>query len=463
MKRLGLWLLGHWPEFLVFALGVVFRVSMHFSFDPLLGYDANQHWEVARWIADHGSIPPVTAIYCGYHPPLYYALVAALLKLGFTANGAQWMSIWFGIIKLGLVWLGLEWYLKQRAARLAGLGLAAILPVVIHMDGMITNEVASGVLSIAAMVLVPKAFEAQGRRRWVLATVIGVLIALQLLAKISALMCIAAIGIAVVLEAVLAVGVPWRARVMRALPFSMVVLVPLLLTGWYFGRNIREFGKPFLNSFDVRPEQLAEMAKLESKSYLDRRSLGFVAGWGTEIYDWPYYSSAIGDRARYFTLITAMTFVDYWNFHYSGLGHDWTSPSGVNGRQMTQDVMISSQRSMIGGTMIALAALVGWIVAAAVVWRRRDLRFVALLVLPVLTLLSGLHFGIKYPFDGEGVIKSSYLQFGMMTLYGTFGVSFAWTLERRRTWPLFVLLTVSLWLVLAYSLYCRLRIQLLPL
>jgi len=457
------WLRSHAVELALFAFGVVLRVSMHFSFDPTTGYDAYQHLDVARLIAERGTIPTPLDTYCGYHPPLYYALLALLTKLGAGPPGFQWLSIAAGIVKLAVIWLGLEWYVKPRAGRIAGLALAVVLPVAVHMDGMLSNEVTSGLFAAVAVVLVPKAFESSGARRWLLTTLLGIVISLQLMSKISALMVVAAIGTGAALELLFAKATPFRARLAKAVPWAMVLLVPLALTGWYFARNVRAYHKPFLSSFDVRPEQIAAMATIEQKPYFQRRPLGFYVGWEPKIFGHPYNDVSLGADARFWSVITAMTFVDYYNFHFSGFGRGVFAQSTVNGRAMTEDIMMASRFSMAGGTALAAAILAAWFACLIIVLRRRQFGFVPLLVLPVLTLVSGAHFAIKYPMDYEGVIKSSYLQFGMVPFFGLFGLAFAWTLERRYRWPLFVILTTGLWFVATYTVYCRLRIPLLPL
>lgn len=463
MRRAFGWLRAHLPELLIVAVGVAVRLSLHFTYPPMGGYDAGLHWEVIAWMAKNGGLPPLSAAYCAYHPPLYYALSALLVTLGGSELAAQWLSIVFGVLKLGLIWLAVEWYLKPRAARLAALALAAILPAAVHMDGMITNEPPNVFFAVAAMLFAPKAFEAEGRRRWVLTTVIGVLLSLQLMSKISALMCIAAIGIAVLADFFTARDTPWRARIMRALPWSMVLVVPLVLTGWYFGRNVRDHGKPFIASYDVRPELVAVMTNLNATTpYLDRRKLGFVFGWSSDIFTNPYQPTAMGEHSRFVPQVVAMTYVDYWNYRYAGLPDNTPAAFSGNYRPVTEELMIASRRSAVGGTILSLAIAVAWVFCCITVWRRREWGLFAMLVLPALTLLSGLHFAIKHPFDHDGVVKSSYLQFGMNALYGAFGVAVAWTLARRRTWPLFTILMFSLWAVTAYTIYARLRLTLLP-
>ncbi|MBK7858081.1 MAG: glycosyltransferase family 39 protein [Archangiaceae bacterium] len=317
MSRLRQWLASRLPELALFAVGVAVRLSMHFSYNPFWGFDAYRHWEVMDWWNTRGTLPGVTDLYCGYHPPLYYLLAGGVLHLGLGATAVQWVGIAFGILKLAIIWAGLELYLERPAARRFGLALAAVLSVNIHMDGMLTNEIASSLLATAAIVLVPKVFVRAGRARWLFATGVGTVLGLQMLSKISALICIAAIGVAVLVE-LLTPAENLRARVARALPWAMVVVMPLLISGWYFARNVRDYGKPFVSSFDFRPDETAAMASIAKKPYLARRPKDFVFGWSPKIFEFPCVPVAVNDDAHFTTVAVASTFVDYWNVRFSG-------------------------------------------------------------------------------------------------------------------------------------------------
>lgn len=447
------------PEVSLFVLGVVLRVSMHFNYDPIYGYDFAQHLEVAQWMVDHGSIPTAKDVYCGYHPPLYYAVAAFLMKLGAQNPGIQWAGIVMGVIRLGLVWLGLAWFMPSRAARLAGLAMAAILPVSIHIDGMVTNEVASGLFATAALVVVPKAFSATGARRWVLTALIGVLISAQLLSKVSALVCIATIGLAVVFEFAVSGTLPWKTRITRALAWSLVVLLPVVLTGWYFMRNVPDWGKPFVSSMDTQPGNVAKMAPYVNTPLWKRRPAAFFVRWEPKIFDQPYYSVGSGPNASFWSVITAGTFVDYFNYDFHG---DQRGELVLNDRPITQKVVTASKLSMGGGVFISIVVLVAWVVAFWRTLKDRNAGRLTLLALPAFALLYGLYLSTAYPLDDTGIMKSSYLQFGLWPLYGVFGLAAGWLFERRKAWPVLFLLGSSTWLVLAYSVYCRLRIPLLP-
>jgi hypothetical protein len=457
------WALAHAPELAIVLIGVLLRLTLHFNYDPLKSYDALLHWEVVQYIAQHGELPPVDALFEAFHPPLFYVMGALLLRFAHASpEGVQWISILSGFARLSLTWLGLELYVSKRAARIMGLSLAAVLPVSIQMDGTLNAEALSAMLSVAAMLLVPLTFAASApRRRWWLAAAIGLLLSLQLLAKISAAVNIGMIGLAVALELAFSAK-PWRERLKLAMPWSLVLLLPVLLTGWYFGRNVREHGHLFLNSFQLKNQAYA-VVETDKLPLLDRRSLGFVFGWDPVIFAVPYWPVAITPQPRFWSVVTVGTFVDYWNFSYSGLDAGMQAPTMVNGRPLTPEVLTASQRSAVGGTLIAAITAIAFAVCCVIAARRREWGQLSLLGTAGLSIAAALHFAITYPIDHLGVIKAAYMQPGIAALYGVFGLASAWSLERRWRWPLFMVMLVSLWLVVAYTMYCRARIQLLPL
>lgn len=450
------------PELSLFLLGVLLRLSMRWSFDFHWGYDSGFHYDYIRYLLKHGELPAADAVFSGFHPPLYYLTAAALLRWGADVQDLLWIAIVCGIIRLALVWVGLEWYVKSRVARLAALTLAAVLPVSVHIDGQPYPEPISCMLSVAALLFVPKAFNSCGWQRWRYTALIGALLGVQLLAKISALIGIATIGLVAGAELLLAHGRPVRERLLRLLPWSLLIVLPLLITGWYYARNVREHGKPFVTSFDLKT-QLHAVRATNKIPLLDRRSLGYVVGFSEQIYEFPYWPTDSERHPRFWPVLIGSTFVDYYNYSFSGLYHVPDPPHWSNHRPLTRSVLAASRYSMLGGTVIALAAAAAWVVYMRRVCQNRDWGMGALVALPAVALAAALHFSIKYPIDVLGVTKAAYVQFASAPLFALFGSTVAWSSTAKKRWPLLALLIGALWLVATYTLYCRLRVSILPL
>jgi hypothetical protein len=463
IAKLGDFLRQRKPELLLFLVGLVLRLSMSWSYNATWSYDSQWHWEVVEWILKHHRVPTPDDVFEAQHPPLYYLVAAGLIALGATRAGMVWVSILCGTIRMGLLWAGFELYLpRARMARVVALALAAVLAASVHIDGMVYSEAMSGMLTTGAMVLIPVVFRRKGGSRWRIAGCVGFILGLALLTKISAIVVIAALGATACLEFMLS-REDWAPRFSKLFSWAGMLAVCAFVSGWYFARNVRDYGRPFVTSFDLKSQHFL-VADMQKVPYLERRSLGFFVGWDKAVPLFPYYPSGTGRYPRFFPVAVASTFMDYWNYSFSGIDPSVSVPGWNAGRHpITPKVFRASQYAVFGGTVIFLATLGAWLAVTPGVFRRRDWGLMALLLIPLFTLVSALHFAITYPIDSYGVVKGIYMHFAAPPMYALFGLAVAWTLQKPIRWPLFGALIGALWLVAAYTLYCRLRLPIVPL
>ena len=79
-----------------------------------------------------------------------------------------------------------------------------------------------------------------------------------------------------------------------------------------------------------------------------------------------------------------------------------------------------------------------------------------MLLAPPLAIAGLLYFTIAHPFDGEGVIKATYVQFGCAPLYGLFGLAVEWLWGRGRAGRVLAWTALAgLALVAIYTFVCR--------
>jgi len=451
------WLRRRVPELAVFLFGVFLRVTMAWRYDATWSYDSNHHWAVVQWILDHGRVPPPTAVFSAFHPPLFYATAAWLFRHGATRDNLVWLSIACGTVRLGLIWAGLELYLPSlRWARVSALALAAVTAASIHIDGMVYPEAMSGMWIAAAMLVTPLAFSRAKQWRW--ACCVGFFLGLAMLTKISAMAVIASVGAAALAEFVFSRDGSW-ARLAKLLPWVGMLAVCVGISGWYFARNVRVYHTPFITSFELSQKGL--LADSEKVPYFDRRSLGFFIGWDPIVFLFPYYPSGLGTHPRFFPVAVASTFVDYWNYSFSGI--DPKAPNQfvyARDRPMTSVVLATSRLASIGGTVIFLATVAAWGAATCWVFRRRRWGLFALLLVPPLSMAAAMHFAITYPIDRYGVVKAVYMQYGAPPMYALFGVAVAWAQRQAVRWPLLGVMAVAWWMVASYSFYCRTGVRL---
>ena len=456
------WLRSRRPEIAIFLLGALLRVSMSWTYPRAWAFDYSSHWEVVQWILDHRQIPQVEDLREAFHPPLFYVTAATLLRLGVTEQQLVVMPIACGIVRLALIWLGLELFLAHsRVARLSALTLAAVIAASVHVDGMVHPEPLNGLWTTSAMLLAGAAFRSNGKARLGWACAAGVVLGIGMLTKISASIIVASIGVAAIAEFLLRKA-ELRARVFALLPWAAMLSLCLLICGWYFARNVRQYHKLFLTSFDLKFES-SLVAESNKTPYLYRRALGFFVGWDPAIFRFPYFPTAIRPNSQFFPVAVASTFVDYWNYTFSGLPRDKPTQMSALFFPLSPAILRVSQIAVAGGTVIAAAVAAAWFGTIGKVFRRQDFASFFLLLVPLLTVLSAMHFAVANPVDHYGVIKGIYMQFGAPPMYALFGLAVAWAARKSDRWPLFALLVAALWLVGSYTVYCRFRVPLVPL
>jgi hypothetical protein len=456
--RVGRWARAHVRELCVLGLGLLLRLSMAMLYDARIGYDYNAHWPHIQYIATRHALPPLEFNATACHPPLYHLIGAAVVSLGFGPGALGWLSAVWGMVRLVLIWAALErWVPESRLARVVALGLAAVLPIGVHLDGMITNETLVMLMSAAVFVVAPSAITAARSGRIGPMIGLALLLALALMSKVSASVLVVAVAVAIALEIVRAQppSTWFRALRARALPLIAGAMVLAAIAGPFFVRNVILYGQAAPSAYEGSLK--ANQAIYDDVPYLKRRPLGFYVGWNLGIYLRPFYPSGIKPEPRFFPVLLASTFNDYYGYSYSGGGkydHGRTdrtvSPAGVTLGAM----------SFGAGTGIALITVIAWFAAVRALWRRRadgepDPRF-ALLLAPLLGLIGQVHFATKYANDNFGPIKGAYLQFVAPVLCALFGVGVSWMWRRRRAWRVPAIAAMgAVALVAAYSVHAR--------
>ncbi|HEX8952954.1 MAG TPA: hypothetical protein VF945_13955 [Polyangia bacterium] len=437
-----------WPELSLVTLGIALRVAMNVSYDVRWSYDFDDHWAYIEHLAHQWSWMPLAESRAAYHPPLYHALAALAVRAGAGVQAIGWISIGSGCARLMLIFWGLErWLDESRAARLAALALAAVLPASVHVDGMLTNEALNGLLGTAATLLAARYFVVDGAARWRRGLELGAVVGLALLVKVSALVILGAVALVGIVEAVRAHDAA------RARPLAAVVVAAALVSGAWFAHCRAAHGKWILSGFDGADAPRA-VGHLD-QPYWRRRPLGFYVGFAPHIFAAPYAPTGLAPRADFATPLFASAFVDYYNYGYAPYPAELDSALRGNYRPLRRDVLALSRVSIAGGALVAVATLAGFVGCVVVCWRRRDWPRLAMLAVPALAVAGQLHFAVKFPIDSEGMVKAVYLQFAAAPLCATFGVAVAWLWQRRRTRALAVAELAAVAAVAVYAIACR--------
>jgi 4-amino-4-deoxy-L-arabinose transferase-like glycosyltransferase len=440
------------PELLLLVFGVALRVSMTRTFKVEWGFDFESHWKYVEWFKSHWSLPDFNWSRATYHPPLFYLLAGAALRFHVSQQSIGLLSIGAGCLRLGFIALALDRYLpSQRLARQVALALAAVLPASLHIDAMVNCEALLGLFAAIALFLLPLAFSPTVRDRYVWAPMLGCALGLGLLTKVSMLGVLGAAGLAALLELGFT-RAPLRARLQQLAPLVLGLAVTGIVAGWFFVHNARAYGKPFVTAFDGR--EAYTMVEMNKVPYFQRRSFSFLAGWSSDIYRSPYWPSGTQPTSHLFPVLIATTFVDFFKMHFAPV--DRTIYSATRGPP-NPTAFALSRLSAAGGTWIAFFTFLAWLATTRAVWRRREFGLLAILLVPLATLIAQTDMAIRYPIDWLGPVKGAYFQFASPPLCALYGVAVEWMW--RRSWPGRIVAGLSLFafaLVAAYSLYCRL-------
>jgi tetratricopeptide (TPR) repeat protein len=226
------------------AVALAVRVYNALTFPPLLGYDGFGHFTYVWYVAATGRVPLATSGWSFFHPPLYYALMAALWKALSGVDALTRLaagSVIMGVLSLTHALVSYlivrRFFPGDRLLHVLAPGLTLFLPVHIYSAPFIGNEGLTAVLcSLAILALLGVMWRPSALR----CIMLGVCLGLAMLTKFTAVGIVggacAAIGLKSVVERDFKNG-------LRRL--AVVGAVMLAICGWYYVRNVRVYGTPF--------------------------------------------------------------------------------------------------------------------------------------------------------------------------------------------------------------------------
>jgi hypothetical protein len=252
--------LARWPglpraALLVAVLAwVVLFLAKFRGLDLTTGFDAHNHLDYLRLMRSEGRIPLATDHWSAYQPPLFYLASAALdglaTFLGRTGPDVVALKLVSYLAGLGNVWLAAALARrvlpKDRVAWVHATLFAAVLPVNLYTAAYYSNEGLHAFLAGSALLVgieILLAEDVSPPR----AALVSLLLGLALLTKFTALLVagplLLALGIKIVMRhrrpgAVLARG-------------AALLLPALAVSGWFYARNLAEFGRPLVGNWDL--------------------------------------------------------------------------------------------------------------------------------------------------------------------------------------------------------------------
>jgi len=270
----------------VFAVVAALQLHAAVRFEARMP-DGPAHVAYVDHVAEHWRAPLAEQGWQMYHPPLFYA-VAAALRAGLSPISPWFSSVvflqlvntGFGLASLACSGLLLRRLLpRDRAARGLAFVLVATLPMTLVMNSQVTNEVLAGSL-VSCTLLVASRWLFDGEFGATRAALLGGLCGLALLAKFSGLFVLVSI---LTLLGLRAAGAPVPRRLEIARRALLLLAVAAALAGWFYLRNWLRYGDPFVGNWDSASGFHYE----QTPGY---RTAGFYLRFGEHLWHLPEWS-----------------------------------------------------------------------------------------------------------------------------------------------------------------------------
>lgn len=266
-----------WPRAgkIVFGLALVAAlVRLHnvWFYPYLRAPDGWGHFAYIWFVAETGRVPLASSGWSFFHPPLYYAFAATIWNTLTSVDPATRVKIAIGAVSMfglaahsRLAWTGLRRQLPdQPLVAVVGVGVICFLPLHLYTAGYIGNEGLGAALASSSLLALLSLLRNQTLLR---AALLGLMLGLTMLVKFT--------GLAVVAGSFATIGL--RSLVRREFrrglqTLGVMALVMVSVCGWYYARNIVEFGTPFQMSRDSlavrRVENIQTMGERSALEYL---------------------------------------------------------------------------------------------------------------------------------------------------------------------------------------------------
>lgn len=247
------------------CVAVVTRIHNARTYPADWGFDARYNWEYIVALSRAWRLPPPDAGWSSGDPPLYFAAAALLVRAA-----PNWLVLVPLLnVLLGLAVAGLAVALVRRIApddgpraALAG-GLVLFLPAHLHMSAMVNEELLSATFTALALWIIATPDPPTDlRRALVRSALCGLAAGLALLSKLTGVLAIACIALAITAEAA-------RCRTFRgpALQLGVALVAAFAAGGWFYARNQILYG--YIQPFGLPAHELMFSMPPGTRSLLD--------------------------------------------------------------------------------------------------------------------------------------------------------------------------------------------------
>jgi len=218
-----------------------------------VGFDSVYHLQYIRYVAERLKLPLPNEGWQMFQAPLYYMISAGFylifLKLFDAATiykGLRFLPILCGAMQVALSYRALKLVFPRRGDLQAlGAIIAGLIPMSLYSSQVVGNEPLAGLLTAAVIVTGIFLVRSEGPVRRLHIALIGVLLGLTLLSKMTAFLLLPPLFFLLLYVFYRGNGTARRA----ASGIVAVFLIGFVVSGWYYIRNWVELGRPFIGGW----------------------------------------------------------------------------------------------------------------------------------------------------------------------------------------------------------------------
>lgn len=236
------------------AAWVVLGANNIFKIPIYFGMDVNAHYNYIIHILNFGSLPLATDGWATFHPPFFYVVEALLAIISSFVLSRENALFFLRVIPLacGLAQIELAYrsccliFKKRSDLQIVGTVIGGFLPMSFYVSQFVSNEpFAASLTAVLIYYCFYYLINGFGNDAIKSSAILAVCFSASLLSKVSVLLLLP-ITLAVITFVTYR---PQKKLQLAVKPLAVFLLITVLLTGWYFFRNLYHFGQPFLSPF----------------------------------------------------------------------------------------------------------------------------------------------------------------------------------------------------------------------
>ncbi len=403
---------------------LLMRLNNAVRYPSVRGFDSYAHATYIWHVLLTWTVPFASDGWGRFHPPLYYALSAgiwSMLRWLEPSSVLKILNVIFSVIGMGsavVAWDVTRRYLDAgRAFAWTAALFVMFLPVHIYTAPMLGNEGLSTAFCSLALFFLVRLLQTE---RVIFAVILGIVLGLAMLTKFTAIVVVGSSLVAIGLW-----GIATRRFLHATVSLALVSGFVLLISGWFYARNVEMYGNPFQMSRDFFATK-----RIESTIPAGNRDLSSYTSFDTTIFRHPTYAGG-----PVLDSVWAGVYATAWFDAHGG----WFLPSALFDVTMHHVGRILMFMGLVPTFVLMLGMFTG-------IWRLLNQRLRDPILLPmVITTACMIAMFIIYTFENRifTAVKASYLLPAIVPL----AFWFALGLRKLADWSSLVLTGTSLALV----------------